>query len=213
MLVGIATSNNLQREWFRISCVMGNADGSRCPAPFAFLNVGAVHPIDSSGNYWSGFLLALRKLNKETSVPNSTHLLNEVLAVLRDGAKFYAQAAQRVDQPDLRAVFLEIAALKEKQAIDLSTSVTVRGEEPNKDGTLAGASRRLFTQILGSIGSTDPSYIGQLKEHEERLLSTFDRCLAEEDISDGTKQLLEKHRPDSKFLHDQMDALNASCKG
>ncbi len=108
--------------------------------------------------------------------------LNGLISVLIDGQKFYEQARDKVEDPALKSFFLDMARIRTAAISELKPYVRAEGEEVEDDGTFSGAARRFYTETVALVNDTDRTFIGQLEEHEDRVLEAFDD--ARENVSD-----------------------------
>ena len=65
--------------------------------------------------------------------------LNELIAVTRDSAEFYGDAATKADNPQWQSLFREMAASKGQLVGALSSEVGAEGATPDRDGTFRGS--------------------------------------------------------------------------
>ncbi|MGN6152554.1 MAG: PA2169 family four-helix-bundle protein [Lysobacteraceae bacterium] len=136
--------------------------------------------------------------------------VKELIQSANDGATFYVHALKHVDDPHLRRVFTEmgrhkrelVASLRRELQIDEDTAV-------ESEGTIAGAFRRAYTDMLAMLGGNDAKvYVGQLEETEDRLLDSLREAI--EEIDDPkVVAILRSHLPQIVACHDDMRALKA----
>ncbi|ROU04320.1 PA2169 family four-helix-bundle protein [Histidinibacterium lentulum] len=124
--------------------------------------------------------------------------LNDIIATLKTGANFYRKAARQLKKPDLEAIFVENADLRDGFAVQLAAMVEeVGGEVKEVDAT--EKTYELANRVGAMIGDTEKTLIDALEEHEERTLELFRRVI---------------HQPDSardqQMLQDMMEHLQQS---
>ncbi len=137
----------------------------------------------------------------------STDLLNTLIEVSRDGLKFYSDAASKVKDPDVRAVFETQANAREQLINDLSRHVNVRGAAASRDETFIGKSSKFYADAMARLKSdSDSVYIKQLAEAESRLLDHF-RSALEEVETEEVRRVLVGHMPIVQAAYDRMKAL------
>ena len=134
-------------------------------------------------------------------------LLNDLLEIVRDGERFYRDAAERAASPELRGTFRQMAELRQRLMDELAEHVTARGEQPSDGRTLAGTSRQLYAGALTALGApADGVYLRQLEAAEDRLLAHYERAL-ETAGSDRVQQVLRRHLLAVRATHERMKAL------
>jgi uncharacterized protein (TIGR02284 family) len=119
---------------------------------------------------------------------NSTHQLKDIIEIARDGAAFYDDAQQHVQDVGLRAIFSQMAAAKRELITGLSAQLRADGEQPPRSGTIAGALRKAYTDIAAKVSKHEAKlYIAQLEETEDRLIAEVRKAIAEVEDADGAR--------------------------
>lgn len=140
---------------------------------------------------------------------STTETLNDLIEIARDGKNFYEHALTEVKNPELKALFTEIAQSKAKIISALSSQVSAAGEKPAEQGTFAGSFRKYYTDVKTSFASKEKeevTYVSELEEQEDRLLHALERAVNEHATPDAQANLrsqLEKARA----THDRMRDL------
>lgn len=134
----------------------------------------------------------------------TTHTLNDLIAIARDGKDFYDEAAQKVEQPELRALFNRIAGVKADIVSQLSGAVRSAGGEPETSGTLVGGMRQLYGKVRAALGDTNYGYVAELEESEDRLLKAFDEVLKDKDTPAAAREAAARLLPQVRECHDVM---------
>lgn len=137
-------------------------------------------------------------------------LIRDIIEIARDGATFYDDAQQHVDDTGLRALFAQMAAAKRELITGLSAKMRADGDAPPRGGTLAGAMRKTYTDIAAKLSKHEAKvYVAQLEETEDRLIGEVRKAIAEtEDLQ--LRETLEAYWPKVKSSHDQMRSLKHS---
>lgn len=141
---------------------------------------------------------------------DTSDALNDLIAVLIDGQTFYTKAAEKVEDPNLKQFFFRMAELRDTAVIALRPFVLREGEQPADDGTLAGAARRFYADSLSIVTDTDRTFIGQLEEHEDRVLEMIKE--AQEEASNAEiRAVLFNQRTAFQQTHDTMRDLKKAA--
>jgi uncharacterized protein (TIGR02284 family) len=139
--------------------------------------------------------------------------VKELVQIARDGASFYNEAMQKVEDPQIKAIFSNMAQHKQRIIESLSTNLRMNDEEPPARGTAAGMIRQGYADLLAAVSSKDAKvYVSQLEETEDRLLRNFEEAIADAD-DPSVKSLLQTHMPQVRACHDEMRALKEGMKG
>lgn len=135
-----------------------------------------------------------------------TATLNDLINVLEDGRSFYGDAAEKVERPDLKALFQRMARTKAAIVNELKAKVTFSGEKPS-DGSIAGSLRKAYAEVKATLVSdTQAEYVAQLEEFEDRILDEFRDAIEESDDIEVRNVAL-KYLPEVRRDHDEMRAL------
>lgn len=130
--------------------------------------------------------------------------LNELIAVTRDSAEFYSDAAKRVDNPKLQNLFSELAQSKNGLVGAMSRDVRTEGAKPEGDGTFRGSLRKVYGDVRAKLGDSDYAYVSQLEESEDRMLSAFNDVLQDSGTPAPVKDAVRSYLPAVKQHHDAM---------
>ncbi len=132
--------------------------------------------------------------------------LNDVIAVLKSGERFYRDAAKRVENPALADLFVENAEKRKLAIADLSDHVRRHGETP-ASGSWAETAYSWYTSALAAFGDEETVLVAQLEEHEDRTLEELHDAI--EDIPAGTPahDTVMAHLKTFQDTHDRMRGL------
>ena len=104
------------------------------------------------------------------------HRLNDLIEIARDGKSFYEEAATKVKDAELSALFTRIAGVKGRIVAALSGSVAASGGKPAEHGTVVGSMQQFYGKVRAAFGDTNYGYVAELEESEDRLLGAFRTC-------------------------------------
>ena len=138
--------------------------------------------------------------------------LKELVQIARDGATFYEESIQKVEDPRLKSIFSDMAKHKRDLIHSLSSTLRVHDEDVPEDGTIAGKFRQGYADLRAALTKDDSKvYVSQLEDSEDRLLHHFESALDEiEDPS--VKNVLQTHMPQVRACHDQMRELKKAIQ-
>lgn len=133
--------------------------------------------------------------------------LKDLIELLNDGEKFYAEAAAKVKIPAYANLFQRMAQQKRTIASDLSARLSMLGESTPQGGTVLGSLRKFYTDVRASMSKdSEAVYVSQLEQTEDRILEAFREELTQsEDLE--LRRIAERHYPDLKRTHDEMRDL------
>lgn len=132
------------------------------------------------------------------------HTLNDLIAISRDGQEFYQEAATKVEDAELVALFQRMAAAKTKIVAELSQVVQAVGGTPDKDGTLVGSMRQAYANVRAGLGDKKYAFVAELEDSEDRLLKAFDETVADTDTPANARDAAARLLPEVRACHDVM---------
>lgn len=135
---------------------------------------------------------------------NNVKVLQELVQIANDSARFYDDARQEVKNPSLQNLFGRMAQAKRNLIGALGNRITLAGEEVPDRGTIAGSLHKAYTDIRASLSSREEAvYVGQLEEAEDRLLAHFTEAL--ETLDDRVmRDTVLAQMPQVRACHDEM---------
>lgn len=139
-------------------------------------------------------------------MPKPATTINELIEITRDGIEFYTDAIAKVNNPRLKIVFRRIVDAKSRLIGELAGQARARGAAPSTDGTFAGRFRRLYADLRARVGDKDATFVAQLEEAEDRLLSAFEDAAREADDTALYRVVME-NLPRVRMCHEQMRNL------
>ncbi len=142
----------------------------------------------------------------------TTHTLNDLIAIARDGRDFYQEAAQKVDDAELKTLFVRIAGVKESIIADLGAAVQSVGGEPEDSGTLRGSMQEMYGKIRAALGDKEYGYVAELEESEDRLLHAFEDAIKDEKTPPAARDVVTRLMPEVRSCHDVMRTRKLAMK-
>jgi uncharacterized protein (TIGR02284 family) len=134
----------------------------------------------------------------------TAHSLNDLIAISRDGKQFYEEAAKKVGDTELSALFLRIAGVKSDIVSSLSAVVQAAGGKPDAHGTLVGSMQQMYGKVRAALGDKKYGYVAELEESEDRLLKAFNETIADRDTPVAARDVVTKLLPEVRACHDVM---------
>lgn len=132
---------------------------------------------------------------------NTEHTLNDLIEIARDGQDFYTEAAGKVKDAELSALFTRISAVKAKIIAALSSAVTASGGKPAEHGTFVGSMQKMYGKLRASLGDTTYGYVAELEESEDRLLAAFRDALNDNDTPPLAREEVLRLLPEVQECH------------
>lgn len=135
-----------------------------------------------------------------------TEQLNELIAIIRDGQRFYEHAHDEIEDVRLQALFRDMAQAKHQVIQALAVKVAANHEEPTSSGTLVGKLRQAYADARATLSSDEEAtYVAQLEEAEDRILEAFEDAM--ESAQPDVRALLAVEMPKVRACHQRMREL------
>lgn len=141
---------------------------------------------------------------------NDERRVKELIQIATDSATFYARALEKVENPDIRRILADMGQHKRDVAVSLRQALQIDDATVDPNGTLSGAMRRAYADLLAMVSSDDDRiYVGQLEEMEDKLLHNLKEAISE--IEDPKiVAILQSHLPRIAACHSEMSALKST---
>lgn len=130
--------------------------------------------------------------------------LNDLIQVTRDSAEFYTDAADKVENTQLKSLFTEMAQSKNGLVGAMSRDVQAAGDEPAESGTFRGSLHQFYTDVRSKFGDTEYAFVSELEQSEDRLLKAFNEVVKDNDVPAPVKQTVSQYLPAIQQHHDMM---------
>ena len=140
----------------------------------------------------------------QSSKHSTSHTLNDLIAIARDGKSFYEEAAQKVDNAELKTLFNRIAGIKTHLVAELSAVVHAAGSEPEDSGTLVGTMQQMYGKIRATLGNKEYGYVAELEESEDRLIKAFEQVIRSTETPEAARATVTRLLPEVRSCHDVM---------
>jgi len=134
----------------------------------------------------------------------TAHTLNDIIEIARDGQDFYTEAAGKVKDAELSALFTKIAGVKSQIVTSLSSTVAATGAKPAEHGTVVGSMQQFYGKVRATLGDTQYGYVAELEESEDRLLKAFKDTLTDSDTPPAARAEVSRLLPLVQETHDVM---------
>lgn len=142
----------------------------------------------------------------------TAHTLNDLIEIARDGKDFYTEAATKVKDAELSALFTRIAGVKADIVTRLSSTVRATGEKPAEHGTVVGSMQQFYGKVRATLGDTQYGYVAELEESEDRLLKAFRDAANDSDTPPAARQEVTSLLPVVEETHQVMRARKHAMK-
>jgi uncharacterized protein (TIGR02284 family) len=124
---------------------------------------------------------------------DATDTLNTLITTCHDGKTGYDYAAERADNPTLKATLQQYATQRAGFAQELSTHVTTLGGSPSTSGSVAGSLHQSWLGLKDmATGSGDKAILGECVRGEEHAVSAYEDATKSGNLSPETVTVVTK---------------------
>ena len=106
-------------------------------------------------------------------------ILNELIESCHDAHQGFREAAENVQDPELRTFFLQQSEERARFASELEREVGSLGEKPERSGSAAGALHRAWMDIKSSLGGGEKAILESVERGEDSAKGTYEKALRE----------------------------------
>jgi len=108
-------------------------------------------------------------------------ILNELIQTCKDGQEGFLDAAHHVQDPNLKAMFLEFSQQRSMFAGELQQEVTRLGADPDKGGSALGTLHRSWIDFKAKItGQSDATVISEAERGEDAAVKAYEKGMQAE---------------------------------
>lgn len=122
----------------------------------------------------------------------------------RDG---YEKARTEAEEPEVKALFDEMLALRHKHHEQLHRVLTAMGEEPDESGSFMSSVHRTVIAVRSAVKGVDRDALSSFASGEENIVKEYDDALGQDDIHAETTDLLTRQKAALLAKIDQMKAM------
>lgn len=141
-------------------------------------------------------------------------ILGTLIDINQDACEFYKSALDRVKNPRLERSFSDLQRLHSAVVMDLTQRIRENGGTPDIDGTIAGKTAKVFTEVMAKVSNdVDETLVDHLEEAEDRCLHSMREALDDRHMQTNTRALLVSELGSLQRSHDYMKALKDSMHG
>jgi uncharacterized protein (TIGR02284 family) len=139
--------------------------------------------------------------------------INDLIETLKDGQKGFQEAADAVDDPQLKSLFTGYSQQRARFASELQTQARSVGEpEPETGGSAAGAMHRGWINLKSAITSKDEKAIlAECERGEDSAVQGFEKAM-HNDLLSPLRDIVSRQYSEIKSAHDRIKNLRDAAK-
>ena len=142
--------------------------------------------------------------------------INDLIETLKDGQEGFRQAAEAVEDPDLKSLFHEYSLQRSRFAGELQSEALRLGEtEPEDSSSAAGAMHRTWINLKSAIATRDNhAILAECERGEDSAVKEYEEAMEDEDLTAPVREIISRQYTEVKSAHDRVkqlrDAMNES---
>ena len=146
-------------------------------------------------------------------IDDGIDILEDLIETCRDGENGYKQAAEKVDDPDIRTFFLAQSTERARFARELENEVQRLGKaEPERTGSAAGAIHRSWMGLKEALGGGTKSILESTEKGEDSARDAYEKALTNEDLPPSARPLIQRQAESVRLAHDRVRHLRDTAK-
>ncbi|HYE25476.1 MAG TPA: PA2169 family four-helix-bundle protein [Clostridia bacterium] len=147
--------------------------------------------------------------NNESTI----NVLQKLIETCRDGQNGYREAAENVDDHQLRQFFNEQSLERAQFAGELENHVQRLGEhDPNRSGSMRGTLHRKWFDLKQALGGGIASVLSSVEQGEDRAKEQYDEALRDESLPSDIRAVVRQQADRVISAHDRVRDLRDRYK-
>jgi uncharacterized protein (TIGR02284 family) len=139
---------------------------------------------------------------------HAVHLLNSLIETTLDSVNGYRQAAENVENPELRSMFEQRATRRAQLSSELQGEVRTFGGEPKRDQSTLGAMHNKFVELKsGLTGNSDKAVVDEVERGEDVIKAKFKKAVEDDDLPSTARAVVQRALGIIQADHDDISAL------
>lgn len=135
------------------------------------------------------------------------NLLNDLIAVCKDGQSGFEQAAEGVERADLKTLFREFAYHRSQFSGELQTLVQTLGGDPEEAGSLTGALHRGWMNVKSVVtGRDEAAILNECERGEDSAKNAYEE-IQENDLPGYVREVIQAQYAEVVTAHDKIRNL------
>jgi uncharacterized protein (TIGR02284 family) len=138
---------------------------------------------------------------------NAISTLNTLIQVCKDGENGFTEAAQGVDSPDLKDLFVRFAQQRSQFAGELQDEVRKLGGDPETSGSIAASLHRGWIDIKSVVtGRDEAAILSECERGEDSAVRAYQDALKQA-LPSEINSMIERQYAQVKEAHDRIKGL------
>jgi len=135
--------------------------------------------------------------------------INDLIETLKDGQEGFRQAAEAVEDPELKSLFNEFSLQRSRFAGELQSQAVSLGEsKPEDSGSAAGAMHRTWINLKSAIAQRDDrAILAECERGEDSAVKEYLEAMEEENLAAPVREIISRQYAEVQSAHDRIKQL------
>ncbi|WP_128544618.1 ferritin-like domain-containing protein [Larkinella soli] len=134
--------------------------------------------------------------------------LNKLLTRTRDGERGYQEAAENVDDAELKSLFLAQSRQRGEFGLEIASEIRALGGDPDTSTSLAADLHRAWINVKAAVtGNNDKAVVEECKRGDAQALEDYQDILQSTSLMASTRELLLRQKERIDSAHASMTRL------
>ena len=144
---------------------------------------------------------------------NENEVIDNLIETLKDGQEGFKQAAEAVNDPTLKSLFLDYSQQRSRFAAALQSEARRHGEtEPETSSSATGAMHRGWINLKSAItGGDEHAILAECERGEDSAVEEYKKAL-DNGLSPTAQELVSRQFAEIKAAHDRIRGLRDAAK-
>ena len=142
---------------------------------------------------------------------NTISTLNNLIQTCKDGQEGFKDAAEGVDNSQLKTVFYDYSQQRARFAGELQEMVRGMGEEPEDAASFTGSIHRGWINIKSAVtGHDETSILNECERGEDVAVNEYKKAL-ESELPENAAEVIRRQYTEVQSAHDRIKGLRNSA--
>ena len=135
--------------------------------------------------------------------------VNDLIETLRDGQEGFRQAAEAVEDAELKSLFNEFSLQRARFVGELQSEAVALGEsKPENSSSVAGALHRSWIDLKGAIAKRDDhAILAECERGEDSAVHEYEDALEDQNLTGPVREIISRQFAKVKSVHDRIKQL------
>ncbi|PYK45545.1 MAG: hypothetical protein DME46_03955 [Verrucomicrobia bacterium] len=135
--------------------------------------------------------------------------INDLIETLKDGQEGFRQAAEAVEDPELKSLFNEFSLQRSRFAGELQSQAVALGEsKPEDSSSVAGAMHRAWINLKSAIAQRDDhAILAECERGEDSAVKEYLEAMGEENLAGPVREIISRQYAEVQNAHDRIKQL------